>query len=238
MSIAVVIVAAGRGRRLGADIPKQYIPLGSKTSLRRVCETFLAYRAVNWIVPVINEEDLTLYRETLSGLDDQRLLSGVSGGETRAKSVRNGLEELSSFSPQKVLIHDAARPFLTHEVIDRVITALDISDGACAALPVVDALWKSENNTAQSQVSRDGLWRAQTPQGFTFDKILAAHREHDGQAGDDVAVATEFGLQVQLVIGSPMNYKITSAADLQRALGDMTILEGRSDHAPGQVART
>lgn len=235
MSVAVVIVAAGRGRRLGSDIPKQYIPLGSKTSLRRVCETFLSHRAVNWIVPVINAEDQTLFRETLSGLDDQRLLPETNGGDTRARSVRNGLEQLASFSPKKVLIHDAARPFLTHEVIDRVVRALDISDGACAALPVVDALWKSENNSAQSQVPRDGLWRAQTPQGFTFEKILSAHREHDGHAGDDVAVATEFGLQVQLVIGSPMNYKITSAADLQRALTDEKILQSGAEHAAGQT---
>jgi len=203
--------------------------LGSKTSLRRVCETFLSYCAVNWIVPVINDEDQTLFRDTLSGLDDQRLLPAVSGGDTRAKSVRNGLEQLSSFSPQKVLIHDAARPFLTHAVIDRVVTALDVDDGACAALPVVDALWKSDSNRAQSQVPRDGLWRAQTPQGFTFSKILAAHRAHDGHAGDDVAVATDFGIQVQLVLGSPINYKITSATDLQRALDDLTISKGGSE---------
>lgn len=93
VSVAVVIVAADRGRRLGSDIPKQYIPLGFKTSLRRVCETFLSYRAVNDIVPVINSEDQALFREALSGLDDQCLLPGTHGGDTRARSVRNGLEQ-------------------------------------------------------------------------------------------------------------------------------------------------
>lgn len=237
MSIAVVIVAAGRGRRLGADTPKQYIPLGAKTSLRRVCETFLSYQAVNWIVPVINSEDQTLFREALSGLDDPRLLAGINGGDTRARSVRNGLEHLASLSPQKVLIHDAARPFLTHDVIDRVVAALDTEDGACAALPVVDALWKSADNTAQSEVPREGLWRAQTPQGFAFQKILAAHRAHSGSGGDDVAVAREAGLQVQLVLGSPANYKITTAADLQRAMTDAHVLENGAESTPEQIVR-
>ena len=237
MSIAVVIVAAGRGRRLGSDIPKQFIPLGTKTSLRRVCETFLSYRAVNWIVPVINADDQSLFHDALSGFDDLRLLPATCGGDTRARSVRNGLEKLASLSPQKVLIHDAARPFLTHDVIDRVLTALDAEDGACAALPVVDALWKSESNNAQAQVPRDGLWRAQTPQGFDFRKILAAHRDHDGLGGDDVAVAREFGLRVRLVLGSPANYKITTAADLQRALTDANLLDTGDQTTPEQVVR-
>jgi 2-C-methyl-D-erythritol 4-phosphate cytidylyltransferase len=225
VSVAVVIVAAGRGRRLGSEIPKQYIPLGEKASLRRVCETFLTYRGIRWVLPVINAEDRTRYEDALSGLTDRRLLPSVEGGDTRARSVRNGLERLASHSPQKVLIHDAARPFLTHEVIDRVVTALDAEDGACAALPVVDALWTSENDRAQVQVPRDGLWRAQTPQGFAFHKILAAHRVHDGTGGDDVAVAREFGLQVRLVLGASRNYKITTAEDLQRALFDAEILD-------------
>lgn len=93
VSVAVVIVAADRGRRLGSDIPKQYIPLGFKTSLRRVCETFLSCRVVNDIVPVINSEDQALFREALSGLDDQCLLPGTHGGDTRARSVRNVLEQ-------------------------------------------------------------------------------------------------------------------------------------------------
>jgi len=237
VSVAVVIVAAGRGRRLGSDIPKQFIPLGAKTSLRRVCETFLSDRAVNWIVPVINADDQGLFREALSGLDDPRLLPAIPGGDTRARSVRNGLEQLASYAPQKVLIHDAARPFLTQDVIDRVVDALDNDDGACAALPVVDALWRSENNNVQAQVPRDGLWRAQTPQGFTFQKILSAHRAHDGMGGDDVAVAREAGLQVQLVLGSPANYKMTTAADLQRALIDAEVLDRSVGTTPEQVAR-
>jgi 2-C-methyl-D-erythritol 4-phosphate cytidylyltransferase len=225
VSLAVVVVAAGRGRRLGAEIPKQYIPLGEKTSFRRVFETFLSYEAVRWIVPVIHVDDQILYRDALSGLDDARLLAGIDGADTRARSVRNGLERLAAFSPEKVLIHDAARPFLTVDVIDRVMTALDGGEGACAALPVVDALWKSDNNAADLTIPRDGIWRAQTPQGFDFPKILAAHRAHDGSAADDVAVAKDFGLRVQLVLGSDQNYKITTAADLQRALFDAEILD-------------
>lgn len=225
MSVAVVVVAAGRGHRLGSEIPKQYIPLGEKTSFRRVIETFLSYDDVRWIVPVIHPDDHSSYNDALAGLDDARLLDGVEGSDTRARSVRNGLERLAARAPDHVLIHDAARPFLTVDVIDRVMAALKTEEGACAALPVVDALWRSDDNRADTAVSRQGLWRAQTPQGFAFSKILAAHRAHDGMGADDVAVAKEFGLRVQLVLGSDQNYKITTAADLQRALFDAKTLD-------------
>ncbi|MEP5197192.1 MAG: 2-C-methyl-D-erythritol 4-phosphate cytidylyltransferase [Roseobacter sp.] len=220
MTIAVVIVAAGRGRRLGGEIPKQYIPLGEKSALRRSVEVFLSHDAIGWIVPVIHPDDRDLFDDALLGLNDRRLLDPVLGSDTRGKSVRNGLDRLAENKPHIALIHDAARPFLPNAVIDRVLEALKSSDGACAALPVVDALWTSENNTALDQVPREGLWRAQTPQGFDFEKIREAHRLHDGDAADDVAVAKAVGLSVQLVTGSEQNYKITTTADLERALID------------------
>lgn len=110
---------------------------------------------------------------------------------------------------------------MSGRVIEDVIDALSDADGACAALPIVDALWKTDDGRAQSPVSRDGLWRAQTPQGFHFDRILSAHRASDGTAADDVAVAREFGMAVKLVLGSERNYKITLPSDLDRALGDI-----------------
>jgi 2-C-methyl-D-erythritol 4-phosphate cytidylyltransferase len=102
-----------------------------------------------------------------------------------------------------------------------VIAALGSHDGAFAALPVVDALWSSSGELAQSPVPRDGLWRAQTPQGFDFAKILQAHQSHDGSGADDVAVARDAGLNVRLIPGSEANYKITTAADLDRAIRDV-----------------
>lgn len=221
MSVAVVIVAAGRGRRLGGETPKQYIPLGRACALRRVADLFLSLDQVSSIVTVIHPDDQALCESALAGIQDPRLRPPVTGGETRARSVRNGLEALSADGPTKVLIHDAARPFTPAFVIQEVITALDDHDGACAALPVVDALWRAEGDMAVSSVRRDGLWRAQTPQGFWLDRILDAHRNHDGDGADDVAVAREAGLDVRFVCGSERNYKITTASDLERALREL-----------------
>ena len=113
-----------------------------------------------------------------------------------------------------MLIHDAARPFVPAAVVAAVLDALDAAPGAFAALPVVDALWRAEDGRAEAPVPREGLWRAQTPQGFHFDRILAAHRACRGDAADDVAVARAAGIEVRIVPGSEANYKITTTADL------------------------
>lgn len=220
MSVAVIIVAAGRGTRLGAEIPKQYLSLGPGTPISMAIEAFLRVDEVCWVIPVIHPTDESICATALAGLDDPRLLTAVHGGATRAMSVRRGLEKLEAHGPEHVLIHDAARPFVSDTIIRSVITALDKCDGAFAALPVVDALWQSEEFIARNPVQRDGLWRAQTPQGFWFDRILEAHVTHDGSGADDVAVAREAGLEVRLVMGSEHNYKITTPADLERARSD------------------
>lgn len=220
MTVAVLIVAAGRGQRLGAAIPKQYLPIAGPCSLRRSIETFLAEKRVTYLRAVIHPDDESLYCAALAGLEDPRVLAPVGGGTTRAYSVRFGLESLRGTGVDRVLIHDAARPFVTARVIAEVIGALDGAEGASAALPLVDALWRESGGFADVTVPREGLWRAQTPQGFHFDSILSAHLAHDGSGADDVAVAREAGLSVKLVLGSENNYKITTAADLERALDD------------------
>ena len=136
------------------------------------------------------------------------------------------MDALASLNPANVLIHDAARPFVSTETISAVLSALDDTDGACAALPIVDAIWRADDGLATASVPRDGLWRAQTPQGFRFERILAAHRQHDGTGADDVAVAREAGLDVTLVIGEEENFKITTAADLKRAEREARRLDG------------
>lgn len=220
MTTAALIVAAGRGTRLGGEIPKQYIPLNGPPALRRSIERFLAVPGMTRVTAVIHPDDADLYGQAMQGLDDPRLSSPVLGGATRAISVRAGLEALESDAPTNVLIHDAARPFMPQGVIEAVISALSTSEGACAALPVIDALWRAEDTLAEAAVPRDGLWRAQTPQGFRYAPILAAHRAHDGTGADDVAVAREAGLEVRFVIGSETGYKITTADDLERALAE------------------
>ena len=224
MTVGVIIVAAGRGRRLGGDIPKQYIPLDGPPALRRSVEVFLAEAVVSNVLVVMHPDDSELYAEAIEGLSDTRLLSPVHGGDTRAQSVRNGLEQLVDGAPDYVLIHDAARPFVSSRIIRDVVGALEEVEGAFAALPVVDALWRAAGDAADAPVPRDDLWRAQTPQGFRFQSILQAHWRHDGEGADDVAVAREAGMRVRLIEGSEQNYKITTAADLERALADVARL--------------
>jgi len=218
---SVLIVAAGRGHRLGGEIPKQFLPIAGVSSLRRAVDAFLALDAIDLLRVVIHPDDELLCQQALAGIDDQRLLAPVHGGSTRAQSVRFGLESFCDTNTGKILIHDAARPFIPAHVIEAVLAALDEVEGAFAALPVVDALWSADGNHAIAPVSREGLWRAQTPQGFHFDRILAAHRGHAGEAHDDVAVARTAGMAVRIVEGSEANFKITTSADLERAQAEL-----------------
>lgn len=229
MSVAVIIVAAGRGTRIGGEIPKQYVSLGRTTAIRLAIEAFLKVPLVQWVVPVIHPSDSKLFADALDGVRDVRMQAPVEGSVTRALSVRRGLESLEETRPDKVLIHDAARPFTPKRIIEEAISALDFNDGVCAALPVVDALWKADGLLATVAVSRDGLWRAQTPQGFCYKKILSAHKSHDGSGTDDVTVARRFGLNVAFIYGSEQNYKITTKSDLEKARQDIKLLV--SDHS-------
>jgi len=179
---------------------------------------------------VIGMEDQADYAGAIAGLVSDRLRPPVPGAATRAGSVLAGLEALESDAPDVVLIHDAARPFVTPALISAIVAALEGAPGALLALPVVDALWREEEGAAQEPVAREALWRAQTPQGFRFAEILAAHRAHSGEAADDVAVAREAGLEVRLVAGSESNFKITTAADLDRA---RALMEGPMDIRTG-----
>ena len=217
-----LIVAAGRGRRMGDALPKQFLPLAGQPILKRTVAAFLAADWIDRVTVVINPDDRALYDAALRGTTDARLSAPVSGGTTRAASVRLGLQAFSEPAPDRVLIHDAARPFVSGDLIARVASALDDADGAFAAVPVVDALWSSQDGHALAPVARDGMWRAQTPQGFRFAAILAAHQNADASAADDVAVARAAGLRVRIVEGHEQNFKITTPADLARAEKSLT----------------
>lgn len=210
-------MAAGRGRRIGDLPPKQYRPLGSESMLARSVRALLADPGIDLLQIVIHPDDAALYAEALAAVRDPRLLPPVPGAETRAASVLLGLEALAARAPARVLIHDAARPFLPRATLAAVLQALETAPAAFPVLPVVDALWSGTDGTADAPVPRAALWRAQTPQGFDFPAILAAHRAHRGDAADDVAVARAAGIPVRLVPGDEANFKITTAEDLARA---------------------
>lgn len=203
---------------MGSLTPKQYLKLAGKPVLRHTLESFLAVPLVKSIVTVINDQDQALYADAVDGIESAVLAPPVFGGADRSSSVRNGLEALVEAAPDIVLIHDAARPFCSETIIVSVAAACASSDGAVAALPVVDALWRSQGEVAEAPVSRENLWRAQTPQGFRFASILAAHRNCSLKAAaDDVEIARQQGMQVQIVFGDEDNFKITSPEDLERA---------------------
>ncbi len=225
-----IIVAAGRGARAGAGGPKQYRELAGRAVLARTAEAFLGHDAVDAVRVIIHRDDRDLYDAAMGDLlSHPKLMEPVTGGAERQDSVRLGLESIESEAPAHVLIHDAARPFIDAPAISRVIDALKTHDGAIAALPVFDTIKKSDgadHPCIDDTVPREALWRAQTPQGFQFGKILAAHRRAEGQVlTDDAAVAEAAGLKVALVAGSPDNMKITQAEDFGMA---ETLLERKT----------
>ncbi len=238
MSAFALIVAGGRGERLGADLPKQYLALGGRPVLRHTVERFAGHPSIEGVKVVIRPEDRDLYDAAVDGLD---LLPPSPGGATRQESVLNGLTDLTDHKPTQVLIQDAARPFTDDATIDRALAALDRTPGAVTALPVVDSLKRGNESVVSGDVDRTGLWRAQTPQAFRFDDILHAHRAAAGQGlTDDAAVAAQAGLAVTLVAGSEDNFKITSADDMARAerlyenrLGETRIGSGFDVHRFG-----
>ncbi len=210
-----LVVAAGRGSRFGGELPKQWRDLGGRPVLRHSLAAFAAHPQVDAVSVVIHPDDRNHYDAAAAGLG---LPAPVSGGATRQDSVRLGLEALVGQAPDVVLIHDGARPFVDSGVITRVIAALDRHPGAIPALPVHDTLKRGDGGLIGQTVPRDGLFRAQTPQGFRYAGILAAHRAAAGrELTDDAAVAEQYGLAVALVAGSEDNVKITTAEDLTRA---------------------
>jgi 2-C-methyl-D-erythritol 4-phosphate cytidylyltransferase/2-C-methyl-D-erythritol 2,4-cyclodiphosphate synthase len=225
MTTAALIVAAGRGSRIGGSRPKQYETAAGASLLCHAVSAFTAHGAVSATRVVIHGSDRALYEEAVAGLDG--LGEPVIGGASRQESVRNGLEALTPAAPDRVLIHDGARPFVDAGTISRVLAGLDGHDGAIAAIPVTDTIKRAVGDRIAATVERDGLWAAQTPQGFRFMAILAAHRQAaaQGMSGftDDAAVAQWAGLDVAVVPGEIANRKVTTQADLAEA---RRLLEG------------
>jgi 2-C-methyl-D-erythritol 4-phosphate cytidylyltransferase / 2-C-methyl-D-erythritol 2,4-cyclodiphosphate synthase len=242
LQTAVIIVAAGRGTRAGgtaSGIPKQYRPLAGLPVIAHSLETFTRHRRVDAILPVIQEADRSLFEQVSAGFQG-RLMDAVCGGDTRQQSVHAGLAALARHVPANVLIHDAARPFVSDGIISRVIEALDDAAGAVPALPVADTLKRVTDGRIAETLDRSGLWAAQTPQGFRFDAILEAHaaavRSGRTDFTDDASIAEWQGLEVALVEGDACNMKLTTAEDFALAehrltAGETRIGQGYDVHA-------
>ncbi len=211
MTTAGIIVAAGRGTRMGGAIPKQWQPLAGRPVLSHALAA-LRGAGIAPVVLALHPDDMDRAAPLLGdGVE------AVAGGATRATSVRNALEALEGRGIARVLIHDGARPLLRPGLIARMARALDDGPAAAPALPVSDALWQGTEGRVQAAVPRAGLYRAQTPQAFDFAAILAAHRAHAGDAADDVEIALAAGLDVRIVEGDEDNLKLTWPGDFARA---------------------
>jgi 2-C-methyl-D-erythritol 4-phosphate cytidylyltransferase / 2-C-methyl-D-erythritol 2,4-cyclodiphosphate synthase len=237
-SVYGLVLAAGRGSRFGGDFPKQYLSLGGTVVLRHAVAGLARHPRVTGVLVAIRPEDRALFEGAVTGLG---VLPPVAGGATRQDSVRLGLEALAPHRPRHVLIHDGARPFPDQALIDRVIRALDGAPAAIPCLPLRDTIKRAENGAIRATVDRSELWRAQTPQGFHFDAILAAHRAAAGrELTDDSAVAEAAGMTPLLVAGSEDNLKVTTPEDLAAAErliaarhGDVRVGQGFDAHAFG-----
>ncbi len=211
MSTAVVIVAAGRGTRMGGALPKQWQTLAGRPVLAHAIGAFRK-AGLAPIVLALHPEDIPRAGPLLGdGVET------VSGGASRAASVRSALAALEGRGIARVLIHDGARPLVGQPLIARLLAALDTGPAAAPAVQVSDALWRGAEGRVAAAVPRDGLFRAQTPQAFHFEAIRAAHDAHPGTAADDVEVALAAGLDVRIVEGDEDNIKLTWPGDFARA---------------------
>ena len=231
-SVAAIVVAAGKGLRAGQSVPKQFATWRGKPVVRHSVEA-LAAAGLAPILVMIPEGGEDIARAALAGIAGVRLLVG---GETRQASVRPGLEALAGQPPERVLIHDAARPILPGAVIARLLAALETHPGAIPVLPVVDSLAHAEPGAQGEMMGasarRESLRRVQTPQAFHFPRILAAHRAWEGgpEAGDDAQVAMADGCAVALVEGDDVLHKLTYASDFAPSAPPFRVGSGYDVH--------
>jgi 2-C-methyl-D-erythritol 4-phosphate cytidylyltransferase/2-C-methyl-D-erythritol 2,4-cyclodiphosphate synthase len=225
MSVAALIVAAGRGSRAGDGTPKQFRLLGGKPVLTRTLEAFLRHPRIAKTLVVIHPDDMELYQEGIAVLPHDltsRLLPVAYGGETRQDSVRQGLEALLDFPPERILIHDAARPFADASLIERALEAMETWGAAVPGTPVTDTIKViGSQSEVVSTPERAKLRAVQTPQAFHFASLHEAHRRA-AAAGlrhftDDGALAEWAGLPVHVFQGNAANIKLTHASDFPEA---------------------
>ena len=222
MTVAAVIVAGGSGLRAGGEKPKQYQLIGGMPVIWWTCRAFLDHPAIDHVQAVIGEGHEKMFAESTAGL---KMPLPVIGGSTRQESCRIGIEAVERHGPRKVLIHDAARPFVSESLIADVITWLDRFPAVVPGMPVAETLKFAPGGLVSRTVDRSGIWAAQTPQGFGYDQILAAYRKAEAERTqgltDDASVAEHAGIAISMIPGQTENRKLTTHEDIVIADRDM-----------------
>ncbi|HCR85189.1 MAG TPA: bifunctional 2-C-methyl-D-erythritol 4-phosphate cytidylyltransferase/2-C-methyl-D-erythritol 2,4-cyclodiphosphate synthase [Alphaproteobacteria bacterium] len=211
--VAVMIVAAGKGARLGSDLPKQYLKIEGKTILEHSIEAFSKIKNISTIHIVISKEYEKIFNSSI-----QHPVSYSFGGDTRQESVCLGLEELKKHKPNKVLIHDAARMFTSEELISEIIKKLENHKAVIPAQKIADTVKKIKGENIVDTIDRENLISVQTPQGFDYQTIMKLHRKYKGKNfTDDSSLFEKENMKVKYLLGTEDNFKITTEKDLMKA---------------------
>jgi 2-C-methyl-D-erythritol 4-phosphate cytidylyltransferase/2-C-methyl-D-erythritol 2,4-cyclodiphosphate synthase len=212
MKIITIIVAAGKGQRMKSDIPKQYLSLKGKTILYHSILPFLKHKKISDVFCVIAKNDIDLYNKSVANLN---LPQPLFGGERRQDSVRFALEKIRYLSADLVLIHDAARPFISQKIIDDLIISLEKNKAVIPVITISDTVKKINNDIIFQTIPRDNLCLAQTPQGFNYKLIYDLHQKYQDQNfTDDAALCEIENIEVKAIKGDINNIKITKREDL------------------------
>ncbi len=210
-----IIVAAGSGSRYGGSVPKQYLKIEGKQILRMAVEQFTSHPDIDATIVAVHNDAVHMYESAVSGLD---VLPYVVGGSTRQQSVYNALEKIQVYSPKKVLIHDAARVFVSDKTISSLISELDANKASIAAVRVRDTIKHMESGKIKKTVPRKDVFLAQTPQAFEYNTILGLHKKYsDKDFTDDASLCEQDGIAVSIVESSMLNFKITTKEDFDLA---------------------
>lgn len=212
MQVVALILAAGNGSRFGGRLPKQYCYLGDDIVLNKAIKAFSEINEIDAVQVVISADYLELYSSLVC--DDEKLLPVCFGGQSRQESARLGLKAIKNLNPSKVLIHDAARPYVESKLVGNVLSLLEEYKAVDIAIPLVDTV-KMRNGKQVTMLNREDLYITQTPQGFEYKEIMQAHLSTEQVcATDDIGLMIERGHKIGIVHGNSSNIKITHAHDI------------------------
>lgn len=227
---SVIIVAAGSGKRMKLDINKQYIKIKGKEVIAHTIDVFYKNSSINEIIVCIKKEEEAFFRTNIIDKYEYKNIKIAYGGSERQDSINNGLKEISK-ECNIVLIHDGARPFIDHSIIDNSINIAKEKGAVVVGVPVRDTIKIVSRETIENTPERSTLWQAQTPQAFTYDLITKAYEEaykSNYYGTDDSMLVENIGKSVTMIMGSYENIKITTPEDIDYAEHILNIRKNRN----------